>query len=164
MRLFRSAVLATALAAISAPSYSQGSCALETERGRDLNPLDMMLSKQATCEAIVVLFHEIEHLKGDDNFEFVITGGDRYRDPNGQIRSSTNFEIIWNSSDTTYHLNGAAVDVRIRGVSEEIVLAAWATTDFHGGYVSNNYGDGHWHFQFPMREFADRIVVSSMAK
>ena len=72
--------------------------------------------------------------------DVIVTGGDRYIDSQGNIRSSSNNEIISNSAPTSLHLDGLAVDFALSNMSP--------TKEFLEEYfdwVSVDYDDGHVH-------------------
>ena len=72
--------------------------------------------------------------------DVIVTGGDRYRDKDGNIRSSSNDKIISNSSPTSKHLDNLAVDFALSNMSP--------TKQFIEEYfdwVKADYSDGHVH-------------------
>jgi RHS repeat-associated protein len=89
----------------------------------------------------------------DEDFTLRITGGDRFRDPQGRHRSSTTNEVVPNSDRNSPHLrdNGArAVDISVEGVSNELFDAALRLTDFLSANT-RRYADGHTHIALPNR-------------
>lgn len=116
---------------------------LIADNGTDLNPRDMLLQNETTRAAFENFYNEL--LKIDSDFSLVITGGDRYFDENGNIRSSTNDGLIPGSSPNSLHLYGLGVDFSINGFGgsvSDIEATANATgfAEFVGGY-----SDGHLH-------------------
>jgi len=90
----------------------------------------------------------------DDNFVLKVTGGDRFRDPEGIIRSSTTNEPVPNSSQTSPHLieRGArAIDLQVIGVDDDIFDKALKKTEFLPANTLRNYPDGHTHIALPNR-------------
>ena len=72
--------------------------------------------------------------------DVIVTGGDRYRDTDGNIRSSSNNEIIPNSAQKSQHLEQSAVDFALSNMSP--------TREFIEKYfdwVSMDYSDKHIH-------------------
>ena len=94
----------------------------------------------------------------DNSFVIQITGGDRYRDTSGSIRSVTNNRIVPNSSQTSPHLleRGArAVDLGVSGVSEGEFREALRGTDFNQVTPPSSYRENpHFHLSLPnLRNF-----------
>jgi RHS repeat-associated protein len=90
----------------------------------------------------------------DDNFVLKVTGGDRFRDPEGIIRSSTTNEPVPNSSQTSPHLieRGArAIDLQVIGVDDDIFDKALKKTEFLPANTLRDYPDGHTHIALPNR-------------
>jgi hypothetical protein len=118
--------------------------------GRELNPDGYVLTNSVLRSNIAQLYQEIVNKVGNDRFTFQVTGGDRYRDSEGAIRSATNNEVVTNSSPTSPHLQerGArAADLRIQGVSDATVNDAAKKTDLNP--PTRGYEDGHTHVQLP---------------
>jgi len=90
----------------------------------------------------------------DDKFEIRISGGDRYKDFDGNIRSLTNDEIIKDSEPNSAHLidNGARAvdihDVQETGLTLGILDKALRKTEFQR-CKSCKYDDRHTHLQLP---------------
>ncbi len=94
--------------------------------GFNLNPDGYVLSNQNLRNNIRSLYSGLADKYGAGNFEFKITGGDRYIE-NGKVYSSTNNKLVPKSEITSRHIqsNGAkAVDLRINGVSEKTFYKA----------------------------------------
>jgi RHS repeat-associated protein len=88
----------------------------------------------------------------DDEFALSITGGDRFKDTQGNIRSLTTYEIVKNSSSTSPHLfeRGArALDLCVSGVSDELFDKALRKTEFLPVNTERNYTDQHTHIALP---------------
>jgi len=88
----------------------------------------------------------------DDHFVLNVTGGDRFRDSCGKIRSVTTYEIVPGASSTSPHLieRGArAVDLNVIGVSNAVFDTALLKTDFLPANTQRNYPDGHTHIGLP---------------
>jgi RHS repeat-associated protein len=91
----------------------------------------------------------------DADFTLRVTGGDRYRDQAGNIRSSTDNQKINNSDPNSAHLieNGArAVDLDITGVTREIFNKALGKTDFDPAgtlYPESYPKEPHTHIRLP---------------
>lgn len=93
---------------------------------------------------------------GNSDFEFQVTGGDRYIDAGGNIRSSTTGELVGQSRTSEYLITRGArgVDLRIRGVSDAVVRRAIGGTDFFppNTIPPSRYPDApHWHLGLPDR-------------
>jgi len=70
--------------------------------------------------------------------DIIVTGGDRYIDSLGNIRSTSNKKIIPNSARYSTHLMGLAVDFKISNMDP--------TTEFLLNYfdwIKNDYSDSH---------------------
>jgi hypothetical protein len=99
----------------------------------------------------------------DNCFVLLVTGGDRYRDPNNPslIRSATNGSVVPNASPRSPHLveRGArAIDFVVQNrqgcgcepVTNAIVDQALWGTDFDLGSTERNYPEGpHTHINLP---------------
>ena len=74
-----------------------------------------------------------------------VTGGDRYIDPDGNIRSSSNNNIIPNSAKKSQHLDGTAVDFSLSDMSpgKEFIegFFDWSKTDYDDGHVHGDLRD-----------------------
>ena len=84
--------------------------------------------------------------------DVIVTGGDRYRDADGNIRSASNGEIVPEASQTSPHLyeNGArAADIAVPGSSNQAISDAIRNkTDYAPGNTAT-YDDGHTHVALP---------------
>ena len=72
--------------------------------------------------------------------DIIVTGGDRYIDNDGKIRSSSNNQLIPHSVPNSTHLYGIAVDFKISNMTP--------TKEFisnYFDYVKNDYSDNHIH-------------------
>jgi hypothetical protein len=71
--------------------------------------------------------------------DVIVTGGDRYYDDEGNIRSSSNHEIIPNSAPYTSHLANVGVDFALSNMTP--------SKDLLNDYFdwSKDYSDGHFH-------------------
>jgi len=90
----------------------------------------------------------------DDQFVIRVTGGDRYRDRMGRIRSVTSGMLVPDSSQTSPHLieRGArAVDVQFTGITDSQFDNALASSDFLPANTIRGYTDGHTHIALPNR-------------
>jgi RHS repeat-associated protein len=76
--------------------------------------------------------------------DVVVTGANRYRDKDGNIRSSTTNELIPKSARESKHLSGQAVDFVIPGISNKIAAEASLRVGF--SWVDGEYKEGpHVH-------------------
>jgi len=122
--------------------------------GRELNPDRQVLGNSQVRENVAKLYENIVKEVGNSDFTFQVTGGDRYVDPAGNIRSSTTGETVADASRTSPHLisRGArAADLRIRGVSDAIVDRAIRGTSFLPANTVRGYPDLHTHVALPNR-------------
>jgi len=114
---------------------------------------DYIFSNLKVIRNLIRLNEEIIKLgKKDDEFVLSVTGGDRFKDSQGNIRSATTYEIIQNSSSTSPHLTerGArAVDLCVSGVSNESFDKALKKTEFLPDNTERNYQDTHTHIALP---------------
>lgn len=88
-----------------------------------------------------------------DDFSIRVSGGDRDRDTDGVIRSSTNHEVVKGASPTSPHLveRGArAADIVVKGVPREVFERALSETEFLPANTQY-YEDGHTHVALPNR-------------
>lgn len=111
--------------------------------GQDVNPNDMVLENDDTREKFEELVENL--LAIDPDATIVITGGDRYVDDEGNVRSSTNHEIVPNASQNGYHNYGLAVDFTVVSsvISNSQIQMAANDAGF-GGY-DDSYPTGHIH-------------------
>ncbi len=126
---------------------SSPACNLVTQTGRDLNPYDYVFKDPKTCDALMILFEAIVEILGNDDFVFIVTGGDRVKDTNGVIFSATDGKPVKASADASQHLAGKAADVRVRRVDASVMRRAVARSPFANGFAGA-YADGHWHYGF----------------
>lgn len=88
----------------------------------------------------------------DSSFTLRVTGGDRYQDCEGNIRSSTDDSIVADSSETSPHLisRGArAADLSVTDVNNLVFDNALRQTDFLPANTLRNYPDEHTHIALP---------------
>jgi hypothetical protein len=115
-----------------------------------------VLANPQVRENVGQLYENIAKEAGNTEFEFQVTGGDRYIDADGKIRSSTTGELV-GQSRTSEHLitRGArGVDLRIRGVSDAVVRRAVGGTSFFPANTvppSRYPNEPHWHLGLPNR-------------
>jgi RHS repeat-associated protein len=129
-----------------------------------INPGGYVVSNPIVRINAVALYVNLADQRGNEGFEFQVTGGDRYEcvtsfdDGNGggwrsiEHRSSTNHSVIDGSSSTSPHLEqrGArALDLRIRGVDDSAVNAAIRRSQFSPSGTRRGYPDGHTHVALP---------------
>ena len=105
-------------------------------------------------ENIQKLYSSLVQELGHEDFQFQITGGDRYI-KDGKVYSSTNNSLIGKSGPA--HIRGDAVDLRIKLkdnsdiIPYETVKTAVKGTDFifDPKALPEKYPDKHYHLQFP---------------
>ena len=128
--------------------------------GRELNPDGYRLSNRKLRNSIADLYDNLVKEFGNDDFEFQVTGGDRY-ELGGKAYSSTTNEIISNSGISGAHMveNGArAVDLRVRlsdgrNMSYQIIepIANSLGLYYQKDYYPQDYADGHHHLYLSKR-------------
>lgn len=85
----------------------------------------------------------------------IVTGGNRYRDNFGHVRSSTNDTIIPNSAVYSKHIQGIAVDFIVTNAPNELASEA-ANQVFD--WVNGKYKEGpHVHADFGGKGVARNI-------
>jgi hypothetical protein len=83
----------------------------------------------------------LENLDFDlPGFDIIVTGGDRYYDNDGKIRSTSNDSWIKNSATYSTHLQGTGVDFKVDGMS----LSPEYLSEFFT-WTKQDYEDGHYH-------------------
>ena len=90
--------------------------------------------------------------RADADFVLQVTGGDRYVDSAGNIRSATTGEIVRGATPTSPHLveRGArAVDLRVIGVPDAMLDRALRKTEFSSPHTRRDYADRHTHISLP---------------
>jgi len=120
--------------------------------GRELNPEGYVISNEIVRTEVAALYSALVQELDTDDFTFQVTGGDRFRGPDGTHRSSSNGSIVAGSDSKSPHLieRGArAVDLRIQGVSDAAVDEALQTTRFLPANTRRGYGDRHTHVALP---------------
>ncbi|MHB9147170.1 MAG: hypothetical protein ACYC2U_01770, partial [Candidatus Amoebophilus sp.] len=139
--------------------------------GKELNPENFVLNNSYMAENVINLYKAlVEELKDHPdpkvrNFQFKVTGGDRY-EKNGKVYSSTNHQVIPNAKAKGAHMeeNGArAVDIRIKlsdgsdivplGIVEKLIVKYKCTKlilDYNA--LPSIYPDKHYHLQLPNTE------------
>ncbi|MEZ4721108.1 MAG: RHS repeat-associated core domain-containing protein [Flavobacteriales bacterium] len=118
--------------------------------GRDIiNPRKMKLSNKTLITKMKAFDLEVARLSGQDvhSYQFVISGGDRYKDANGKIYSASNDSPIPKSASKSQHLReegATGVDLKFaEGISYEILEQAAENTGFRID-PSGKYDD-HFH-------------------
>ncbi len=84
--------------------------------------------------------------------DVVVTGGDRYRDADRNIRSASNGRIVPNASQTSPHLyrRGArAVDIAVPDATDRQIRAAAKDKTSFSDPNTKKYPDGHTHVSLP---------------
>jgi hypothetical protein len=86
------------------------------------------------------------------NGDIRVSGGDRYLDRDGNVRSATNNKVVPGSRYTSPHLyeNGArAVDIYVPGASDKEIKDAAKRAGFPEYNTKQDYDDGHTHINLP---------------
>lgn len=110
----------------------------------DPDGLAVITGNYVLSDKIKDALHKVNEYFPDQNV--IVTGGNRYRDNFGQVRSATNDSIIPNSAVYSKHLQGVAVDFVITNVPNELASEA-ASQVFD--WVDGKYKEGpHVHADF----------------
>ena len=111
-------------------------------QGKNLNPVKYTLVNDDTRRAFEDFVENVQNI--DPNAVFEITGGDRYIDSNGNIRSSTNHQIIPDAEPRSYHNINEGVDF---GVSTTATDSQMRSAAIQAGFIEydSKYADGHIH-------------------
>ena len=116
-----------------------------------INGREYVLSNPAAMDELIKLNTAIVDLGyANESFTIRITGGDRYTDANGVIRSATDNSIVAGSASNSRHLNTQGVrgiGVQVSGVSAADFSKALAVTNLN--LLNVTYGDGHKHLDLP---------------
>ena len=128
--------------------------------GRELNPDKYVLNNPYMADNIAKLYRGLVEKLGHSNFQFQVTGGDRYIGKDGKIYSKTNDSLIPEANKYSAHVDkwGArAVDFRIkladgsdiipRSIVEKAVAKTLFIFDEHA--LPEDYKDRHYHLQLP---------------
>ena len=125
--------------------------------GRELNPDGYVLDNDILRENIAALYTDMVNEMGTDQFQFRVTGGDRFIGADGKVYSSTDGSFVGRSGLT--HIRGDAVDMRIkyndgRLLPVNIVRLSVNRTKliFDPNAMPHHYDDKHYHLQLP-RDF-----------
>lgn len=121
--------------------------------GRNINPDGFILSNASLRNSVKSLYIGIENEMGHGNFEFQVTGGDRFHSRGGNY-SSTNNKLITIGDPTAHNIErGArAVDVRTNISYQKIEpLANKLGLKYQKDYYPYNYSDGHHHLYIPLK-------------
>lgn len=117
-----------------------------------LNPDGFVVSNPLVRVNTVALSVHLADQRGNEGFELRVSGGDRFIGEDGRHRSRTNGSVVGGSAPGSPHLeeSGArAVDLRIRGVRDDVVDAAIAKTEFQPSSTRRGYPDKHTHVNLP---------------
>ena len=134
-----------------------------------LNPGGYVVTNEAVRINTVMVYQNLSEYHGKEGFEYQVSGGDRYEELSvkqvnpisgtelleTKIRSSSNGSVVDGSAKNSAHLDrngGAAVDLRIRGVSNAAVDAAVKKTGFDSNKSIRNYPDKHTHLELPNKQ------------
>ncbi len=112
-----------------------------------------VLLNPAVRENLIKLNKEIIKMGvPDECFTLKVTGGDRYIDETGNVRSATDDSIVEGAGKTSPHLyeNGArAVDLHVYGVSNDTFDKALKNTALLPRATQRDYPDHHTHINLP---------------
>jgi RHS repeat-associated protein len=135
--------------------------------GRKVNQNGFWLGNPNTVKALDKLNENLVN-KGYENnkFTILVTGGDRYKDDFGVIRSSTDFGPIQDSDPNSTHLEdnyGRGVDFYISDVGQSDLTDALTDTPFNGRVINeSNYPDApHIHASIP-DTLDNRVIFPSI--
>ena len=124
-----------------------------------LNPDNYQLSNSALRTEVENLYNGLVNDLGQNNFEFQVTGGDRYH-LNGGNYSSTDYKLITSGKPTAHNIErGArAVDLRIKNLNgktfdykviQSTLKRINSPLFYDINALPSTYGDGHHHLQLP---------------
>jgi hypothetical protein len=131
--------------------------------GRELNPEKYVLNNPRMEENIAKLYKALMEELGHSNFQFQVTGGDRYEGQDGKTYSSTDHSIIEDSGKA--HLRGDAVDLRIKLADGSDIIPLKIVQRLVGKYTNfifdpkampDRYPNKHYHLQFPKPKKEDK--------
>jgi len=112
-----------------------------------------VLSNLSVIRNLIRLNQEIINLgKKDDEFVLSVSGGDRFIDSQGNVRSITTYEIVPESKPTSPHLveKGArAVDLCVTGVTNNLFDRALKNTQFLPENTERYRDRSHTHIALP---------------
>ncbi|MEO6883115.1 MAG: hypothetical protein ABI199_03720 [Bacteroidia bacterium] len=129
--------------------------------GKDItNPGKYVLSNKALIQKLKAFDIALSAISGRDihSYKIPITGGDRYRDKDGKIRSRSNGGIIGKSASQSRHLqeNGAlAVDLATGGWDLKTLEKAAKKAGLRINPDGEPYTDGHFHLDMGLGKNAD---------
>lgn len=128
----------------------KNSYSIVSETARELNPNNYVLKNEKLRKAVKNLYDGLFDDLGHENFDFQVTGGDRFI-KDGAAYSSSNNKLIPNSGINGAHMTekGArAVDLRINlSASRVEPIAKGVNLFYQKGYYPVNYSDRHHHLQ-----------------
>lgn len=128
----------------------KNSYSIVSETARELNPNNYVLKNEKLRKAVKNLYDGLFDDLGHENFDFQVTGGDRFI-KDGAAYSSSNNKLIPNSGINGAHMTekGArAVDLRINlSTSRVEPIAKGVNLFYQKGYYPVNYSDRHHHLQ-----------------
>ena len=110
-------------------------------RFRDPSGLEVIVGNYVVSPVLVWMLQQVNSQFPSQ--DVVVTGGDRYRDADGNIRSSSNDQIIPDSAPYSKHLLGEAVDFYVTGTDDAAAAAAALLAGFD--WVKSGYDNGHVH-------------------
>jgi hypothetical protein len=120
---------------------------------RELNPDGYVLANETLRHEVAVLYTDLSNALGTEDFQFKVTGGDRYV-VDGQAYSSTNNSLIGISGKA--HIRGDAVDLRIKYNNGDLVpvdtvrpSVEHSNLIFDSDAMPHHYQDQHYHLQLP---------------
>lgn len=125
--------------------------------GRELNPDGYVLKNDALRKNIATLYTDLVKEMETDQFQFRVTGGDRYTGSDDLVYSSTDGSLIGKSGAA--HLRGDAVDLRIKYHDGKMVPVNVVRPSvdrlvlfFDSNAMPHRYSDRHYHLQLPKKD------------
>ncbi len=122
--------------------------------GRELNPDGVVLGNETLRAEVSKLYSDLTGRLGTDDFQFKVTGGDRYIGADGRTYSSTDNKLMTGSGPA--HIRGDAVDLRIKYNDGGLVPVSTVRPSvnntrliFDPKAMPNHYPDQHYHLQLP---------------
>lgn len=124
-------------------------------KGRELNPDNYVVKNGKLRGNVRDLYEGLVDAMETQDFQYKVTGGDRYVGADGKVYSSTNNSVFSGSGKA--HIRGDAIDLRIKYNNGENlplsivrpVVTSRTQLIFDPNAMPNSYADKHYHLQLP---------------
>jgi RHS repeat-associated protein len=125
---------------------------------RELNPNEYVLKNGKVRSGVKDLYDGLVDEMKTEDFDYQVTGGDRYVGKDGKVYSSTDNSMFKKGSGKA-HIRGDAVDLRIKYYNGSIVplkivkpvVINRTQFIFDQNALPNSYPDLHYHLQLPKK-------------